>query len=115
MARQSRSTNSTTAESLEPKDYKAYLRTLLYPGRFCYSWMTGLMGSNADAAAFLNEKHVTGLDVSLIERALQYRQTAADPDPLFPARIVLPSQIDLCAALVFGKAVRPSKGRWPRP
>src|SRR5262249_49758113 len=28
-----------TAETLEPKDRKGYLRTLLYPGRFCYSWM----------------------------------------------------------------------------
>jgi hypothetical protein len=107
-----RARSFAAAETLEPKDYKAYLRTLLYPGRFCYSWMTGFMGSNADAVAFLNEKHVTGLDVSLIERALQFRQTAADPDALFPARIVLPSQIDVCAALVFGEAVRPSKGRF---
>ena len=42
------------AETLEPKDHKAYLRTLLYPARFCYSWMTGLMGSNDDAVAFLS-------------------------------------------------------------
>jgi predicted nucleotidyltransferase len=32
-----------TAETLEPKNRKLYLRTLLYPGRFCYSWMTGRM------------------------------------------------------------------------
>jgi hypothetical protein len=42
-----------TAEALETKDRKAFLRTLLYPGRFCYSWMTGRMGSNDDAVAFL--------------------------------------------------------------
>ena len=28
-------------EALKPNDHKMYLRTLLYPGRFCYSWMTG--------------------------------------------------------------------------
>jgi hypothetical protein len=44
-----------TAETLEPKDHKTYLRTLLYPGRFCYSWMTGRMGSNDHAVAFLGK------------------------------------------------------------
>jgi predicted nucleotidyltransferase len=45
------------SEALEPKDHKAYLRTLLYPGRFCYSWMTGRMGSNDDAVGFC-AKHI---------------------------------------------------------
>jgi hypothetical protein len=90
------------AETLEPKDRKAYLRTLLYPGRFCYSWMTGLMGSNDDAVGFLSERHTAGLDVGLLECALQCRRSAADPDALFPARRVLPSQIDACAALLSG-------------
>ena len=91
--------NFAVAEKLEPNDRRAYLRALLYPGRFCYSWVTGLMGSNDDAVAFLNKGHVAGLDVGLIARALQCRQTAADPDSLFPARTVLPSQIDACASL----------------
>ena len=88
------------ADMLEPKDHKAYLRTLLYPARFCYSWMTGLMGSNDDAVAFLKERHPAGLDVSSLECALQCRQSAADPDALFPARKVLPPQIDACVALI---------------
>jgi predicted nucleotidyltransferase len=94
-----RARSFAAAETLEPKDHKAYLRTLLYPGRLCYSWTTGLMGSNDDAVAFLSERHAAGLDVSLIARALQCRQSAADPDALFPARKVLPSQIKMCAAL----------------
>jgi len=94
-----RARSFAAAERLEPNDRKAYLRALLYPGRFCYSWMTGLMGSNDDAVAFLSEGHVARLDVGLIARALQCRQTAADPDSLFPARTVLPSQIDACASL----------------
>jgi hypothetical protein len=95
------------AQTLEPKDYKAYLRTLLYPARFCYSWMTGRIGSNDDAMAFLRKSDVAGLDIGLIERALQCRQSAADPDALFPARKVLPSQIDACAALVAAGAGLP--------
>jgi len=99
-----RARSFAAAETLEPKDHKAYLRTLLYPGRFCYSWMTGLMGSNDDAVAFLSERHAAGLDVGSIERALQCRQSAADPTALFPARKVLPSQIDACAALLSGES-----------
>jgi hypothetical protein len=95
-----RARSFATAETLEPKDYKAYLRTLLYPARFCYSWMTCLIGSNDDAMAFLSERHVAGLDIGLIKRAFQCRQSGADPDALFPARKVLPSQIEACAALV---------------
>ena len=88
-----------TAETLEPNDHKAYLRTLLYPGRFYYSWVTGCIGSNDDAVVFLNETCPARLDVSLIARALQCRQAAADPDSLFPERMMLPSQVDACAAL----------------
>ena len=91
--------NFTAAERLEPKDRKAYLRTLLYPGRFCYSWMTGLMASNDDAVAFVNERPPARLTVGLIARALECRQTAADPDALFSARRTLLSQIDACASL----------------
>jgi predicted nucleotidyltransferase len=93
-----------TAETLEPKDRKAFLRALLYPGRFCYSWMTGFMGSNDDAVAFLAKTRPARLDVSLITRALQCRQADADPDVLFPARTKLPSQVDACAALLAGVA-----------
>jgi len=91
-----------TAEALEPKDRTAFLRALLYPGRFCYSWMTGCMGSNDDAVAFLAENSPARLDVSLITRAMQCRQADADPDVLFPARTKLPSQVDACAALLAG-------------
>jgi predicted nucleotidyltransferase len=87
------------SETLEPKDHKAYLKTLLYPGRFCYSWTTGRIGSNDDAAAFLSETRPAQIDVSLINRALQCRQAADDPDSLFSARKILPSQVDACAAL----------------
>ena len=91
-------------QTLEPKAHKMYLRTLLYPGRFCYSWVTGRIGSNEDAVAFLNQRSLAGLDVSLIARALECREAAADPDVLFPARTALPSQFDACA-----KLIRPSR------
>ena len=88
------------SETLKPKDHKAYLKTHLYPGRFCYSWTTGRIGSNDAAVAFLSETSPARLDVSLIKRALQCRQAAGDPDSLFAARTILPSQVDACAALL---------------
>src|SRR5262245_61311338 len=89
-----------TAAALAANDRKAYLRTLLYPGRFCFSWATGRIGSNDDAVAFLSESPVAGLDAELIARALELRNAAADPDPLFYARTLLPSYVDACAALL---------------
>jgi hypothetical protein len=89
----------TAAETLEPSDRKSYLRAILYPARFCYSWMTGRMGSNDDAVSFLSRSLPAGLDVGLIERALQCRRVGADPDSLFATRTALPSQVDSCAAL----------------
>jgi hypothetical protein len=92
------------AETLEPKDRKSYLRTLLYPGRFCYSWMTGRIGSNDAAVAFLDKSRLRGLDLNLLTRALECRQADADPDSLFAERTRLPSQVDACAALLAGPA-----------
>jgi predicted nucleotidyltransferase len=85
---------------LEPKDRKAYLRTLLYPARLCFSFITGRMGSNDEAVAFLRRSSPAALDVDLISRALQCRQADADPDPLFAARTALPSQVTACAAVL---------------
>jgi predicted nucleotidyltransferase len=87
------------ADTLEPKDRKAYLRALLYPARFCLSYMTGRMGSNDDGVAFLHERPLPGLDLISIEQALQCRRAADDPDSLFAARTILPAQADACAAL----------------
>jgi predicted nucleotidyltransferase len=88
------------SEALKPNDRKAYLKTLLYPGRFCYSWATGRIGSNDDAVAFLGEGLPTRLDISLINRALQCRRAAGDPDSLFADRATLLSQVNACAALI---------------
>lgn len=94
-----RARSFAVAEVLEPCDRKAYLRTLLYPARFCYSWTTGLMVSNDDAVAFVNERPPAQLDVDLITRALECRRIGCDPDALFSARTMLMSQIDACASL----------------
>src|SRR5262249_10097666 len=55
------------------------------PARFVASFMTGLMMSNDDAVARLQAFCPPDLDASLIQRALECRCAAADPDELFPA------------------------------
>jgi predicted nucleotidyltransferase len=102
-----------SAEVLEPQDRKPFLRTLLYPARFCYSWTTGRMGSNDEAVRFLSETYPDRFDVRSISRALECRQCDADPDPLFAARASLPSQVDACLALLSEPA--PAACRQPAP
>src|SRR5690606_20024660 len=86
-------------EALEPAAHKPYLRSHLYPARFAYSWRPGLMSSNDDAIAWLHDHPPEGLDLDLLDRALQIRRAAADPDDLFPDRILLPHQVAACVRL----------------
>jgi hypothetical protein len=67
--------------------------------------MGGRMGSNDEAVAFLGEACPDRFDVSLIRRALECRRADRDPDPLFPARASLPSQVNACIALLRGAAL----------
>src|SRR5262245_29102938 len=84
-------------DQLEAADLKPYLRTLLYPARFTYSWATGRMASSDDAVTHLRERPPAGLDLGVIERALQCRRGNSDPDPLFSTRAILEQQIEACA------------------
>jgi predicted nucleotidyltransferase len=87
-------------ERLEPKSHKSYLRAHLYPARFVYSFMTGRMGSNDTAVAWLKDRAPPGLDVALIAAALECRRAAANPDELFASRTALPRQVAACTALI---------------
>jgi hypothetical protein len=93
------------ADSLTENERKPYLRALLYPARFIMSWQTGRMASNDDAVAFVvdaaNRGAVPdGLDTDLLQRALECRRRAADPDSLFTDRAQLPPQVEACRQLV---------------
>jgi hypothetical protein len=83
-------------EELAVEDYKRYLRTVLYPARFLYSWDTGKVASNDDAVAYLKERNLVGLEFDLIARALQCRFQGNDPLPLFSQRKRLLPLLDIC-------------------
>jgi len=86
-------------EALTREDHKRYLRAILYPARFVYSWETGAMGSNDAAVSFLQSR-ADNLDLDLIARALDCRNRGADPSPLFPERGKLPGLLDACRKLI---------------
>jgi hypothetical protein len=86
-----------TMDVLAPADHKAFIRALLYPARLVYSWSTGRMGSNDEAVAFVREQRPQGMHCEIIAQALECRSAGADPDPLFPARSLLPHQIEACS------------------
>lgn len=97
-AQQSRSLRDLSA--LGPNDHKPYLRSLLYPARFLYSWRTGAMASNDDAVEFLRRHPVPDLDIGLIERALTCRRENRDLDALFPERSRFDLQLRACTDFI---------------
>lgn len=68
------------AETLDPADRKPYLRALLYPARFAYSWLRGDIASNDEAVAFLHDTAGQGLYLAIIDEALRCRRDGRDPD-----------------------------------
>ncbi len=87
-------------DGLSEAAQKPYLRALLYPARLVYSWITGRVASNDEAVRFTADCRPEGLDVGLIDRALDCRLRAADPDDLFAERNKMPSQVDACRRLM---------------
>jgi len=90
----------SAAKELDPADRKPYLRALLYPARFMYSWLTGDIASNDDAVAFLRNNRPRKLDLNIIGEALRCRNDGRDPDDLFAARHVLVPHVEACAELI---------------
>jgi hypothetical protein len=84
-------------------DQKRYLRALLYPARFWYSWETGAIASNDQAVAYL-QRRAAGIDTDLISSALDCRNQGADPQPLFSQRSKLLHLHDRCKELIASAA-----------
>lgn len=80
-------------DGLDDGTRRTYIRALLYPARFLYSWHNGRMASNDDAVAFLHSEVQPGIDLDLIDRALDCRRANRDPDALFSERGKLAGQL----------------------
>jgi hypothetical protein len=84
---------------LNVDDHKRYLRALLYPARFWYSWETGAMGSNEFAVTYLQDRGAD-IDLDLISRALVCRRQEDDPRSLFSERSKLLHLYGSCKQLI---------------
>ena len=92
----------TALSALDEANRRPYIRALLYPARFLYSWHTGRMASNDDAVAFLHTQPRPGIDLDLIDCALAYRRANREPDALFPERGKLAGQLGACVEIAKG-------------
>jgi hypothetical protein len=93
-------------DELTRDDHKRYLRALLYPARFLHSWATGKIASNDDAVAFMRSHAPTGLDLAIIECALDCRNDGENPGPLFAKRSRLLGLLESCKRV----AMEPYRG-----
>jgi hypothetical protein len=83
-------------DELATHDHKRYLRTLLYPARFLYSWETGNVASNDDAVAYVERRNLVGPAIDLVVRALHCRNDGSSPASLFPERQTLRHLLSIC-------------------
>jgi hypothetical protein len=59
---------------LEPQQRKPYIRTVLYPARFIYTWDKLAVESNDGAVDYLHQVRPPGLDLDVIDLALACRR-----------------------------------------
>jgi predicted nucleotidyltransferase len=80
-------------------DHKRYLRALLYPARFVFSWETGNIASNDTAVAYVGSRGLLGPDIDIVARALRCRNDGSDPGDLFSERLRLPRLLEICTTV----------------
>jgi predicted nucleotidyltransferase len=90
----------TALPDLLAQDRKPYLRAILYPARFLYSWETGRVASNDEAVAYVDRCNLAGAAVDLLTRALRCRNGEDDVSLLFPERRRLDDLFRICTEYV---------------
>jgi predicted nucleotidyltransferase len=79
-------TRLSALPELLAQDRKSYLRAVLYPARFLYSWETGRVASNDDAVAYVDRCNLVGSASNMLAFALRCRNGEDDISFLFPER-----------------------------
>ena len=74
---------------LQSKNYKPYVRSLLYPARLIYSWDRLQITSNDTAVEYLREIKPPRLDLHVIELALECRYDRCTPEQIFSKKVNL--------------------------
>jgi hypothetical protein len=85
---------------LEPQQRKPFIRSVLYPARFIYTWDNLTVDSNDRAVAYLHEIRPPGLDLAPIDLALACRQEQCSAEDVFALAPDLNRQLDAAVRYV---------------
>jgi hypothetical protein len=77
---------------LEPKNWKPYIRCILYPARLIFSWDRLGVDSNDCAVGYLRQVRPPGLDLRPIELALTCRHGQCEAEKVFDLKADLDQQ-----------------------
>ena len=86
--------------SLEEKDRKPYIRSILYPARCIYSWDLLDVSSNDTAVEHLKKVSPSGLDLRPIAMALECRRGKCSAEDVFGLRTDLQRQYEATLAYI---------------
>lgn len=92
--------------SLAANQHKPYIRTVLYPARFIYTWDKLAVDSNDRAVEYLHRVRPLGLDLAPIDRALACRQEKCTADDVFALKVDLGTQLAAAEHYVSGLRIR---------
>lgn len=93
----------TRLTEFEPKNRKPYIRMILYPARFIYTWDCLKVDSNDRAVQYLHQVQPRGLDMAPIDLALACRRGQCKAEEVFALRANLQRQFDCAVSYVSGK------------
>jgi hypothetical protein len=99
----SRLTELNAMSNLAAHQRKPYIRTVLYPARFIYTWDNLAVDSNDRAVEYLHQIRPHGLDLAAIDRALACRQGKCAADDVFALRVDLSAQLSAAEHYVSGR------------
>jgi len=92
----------THLSELAPKDRKPYIRAILYPARFIYTWDCLAVDSNDRAVQYLHRVRPAGLDLRPMDLALACRQEKCFAEDVFAMRTDLKHQFDRTLSYMAG-------------
>ncbi len=92
----------TYLTELEPKNRKPYIRVILYPARFIYTWDCLKVDSNDRAVQYLHHVQPPGLDLTPIDLAMACRLGKCTAEEVFARGANLKQQFDSAVSYVSG-------------
>ncbi|WP_353570781.1 hypothetical protein [Candidatus Albibeggiatoa sp. nov. BB20] len=84
----------------DEKEFKEFVRCLLYPARLIFTWQLGKLGSNDEAVEYFAQVAPTALRRDMVEDALRCRKAEIDDELLFQYQAFLIAQHEATLAFL---------------